>query len=305
MNIIKNELGAPAFMGSSFGSPFGLRSLQNHMTFEAEGHSNGGEGGSGEATSGKEEKPANHKVENKEGKGGDTQTKPSDSEAALLREVMKGKEERQKLQEQLKAFEGIDPTATRELLANIEKERKDREEKDRLAEEERMKAAGDWEALKRKMQEEREVERKADKDAVAAAEALAKSYQDRNKKMALTNDFSNSSYLRENFILSASKAQIMYGGYFEVDDNGQVMAYDSPNPASRSPLVDAGGNPIPFEQAIKKIVESDPDHEKVVKTQQKPGSGSRPAVGANAQAQVKEFGLSRLSRLMRKEAEGK
>lgn len=193
--------------------------------------------------------------------------KPSDEEARLLKENMKKKEELRKAQEELvglrKQFEGIDPEVVRQMIA----QQKDAETK-------ALEAKGDYERLKQRMAEEHSKE-------INALKLKTEEQQNEVKKLnAVINDltvgtqFSQSQFIASELTLPPAKARVIYGDYFDVQD-GKVVGYDKPRgAANRTALVDQYGSPIPFDAAMQKIIDADPEKDHLVKSKVRPGANS-------------------------------
>jgi hypothetical protein len=188
----------------------------------------------------------------------------------LLREVMdkktKLKEATDKaatLEAELKKFEGIDLEEVKALLAN--------KRAGELAAEE---AKGNFDRAKQMLIDEA----KRDKEALEAqvAELLA-----RNASASKTIDeltvgraFSDSTYIGEDLVLTKSKARQLYGTHFEQLD-GVTVGYDKPaGAANRTLLIGADGNALAFDEAMKRIIEADPDKEQLLRAKGNPGSAS-------------------------------
>lgn len=74
--------------------------------------------------------------------------------------------------------------------------------------------------------------------------------------------------------MPVSKVRALYGTHFEFND-GQIVAYDKPaGAAERTMLVDGKGDPLSFEESIKKIIDADADRDQLIKSKTKPGAGS-------------------------------
>ena len=205
------------------------------------------------------------------GEKGDNKSKPSDAEAKLMKDLMKQKEKAKKAEadaaaavERLKAFDGIDPDQVRALLAEkVEAEKKSLE------------AKGDFDRLKAMMAEEHtkalqaaQAEAEAHKTSLSQAQATI-------EKLTIGQSFSNSSFVNEDLILTPAKAQALYGAHFDFED-GKVVGYDKPRGASeRTMLVDAAGDPLPFDASLKKLIDGDPDRDRLIKSKMKTGSDSK------------------------------
>lgn len=196
--------------------------------------------------------------------------KVSDEEARLLKENMKRKEqldkanaELKKAQELLKSFDGIDPNAVRKMLTD-----------QKTAEEKALEAKGDWERLKTRMAEEHGKEVTTLQDQIKQLTEQLNSTQSTIKDLSIGTQFSQSKFISDELTLTPSKARVVYGEYFDVE-NGQVIGYDKPRgSANRTAMVDQYGNPVGFEDALRKIVEADPDKDHLLKSKMKPGAGS-------------------------------
>ena len=234
----------------------------------------GGEGGEGG------QKPA----DNSDSK---TQSELTDENKKLVGESMKRKErikeldgeletantkigetskELKKLQER---FEGIDPDEVRKLLGD--KKDSERKELESKGEYQRIldQVNEDHESKISKLETDFGTERTEFTDKLAKLQAV-------NRELTIGRDFSNSEFVREELTLTPSKARQIYGTHFEVSEEGSVIAYDKPaGSAERTMIVDGKGKPASFTDAIKKIVEGDPEHDQLIRSKLKTGSGSK------------------------------
>lgn len=239
------------------------------------GGEGGGEGGEGGGEGGKppaKEPPAKKEPGGEGGEGGEGgKPKLSDNEAQLLKDLMKHKETaksekaaRKALEAKLKEFEGIDPTAVRELLAKQQK-----------AQEEELEKKGQWDALKQNMIKAHSEDKAKLEAQITELQGALKSRDNTIDELTIGSQFGNSKFLKEETTLaSAAKARALYGNHFELVD-GVLTAFDKPKGAqNRAPLVDASGNALDFDSAMRKIIESDPDKDALLRTAAKPGAGS-------------------------------
>lgn len=286
MKIYEPTPARHAFMGYEPHGFAGIPMLsRNRIVFEAEGAGDGG-AGSEETTPTNTPEPASNTP---------PAQKPSDESAKLLKEVMKHKDEAKALKDQLKRFEGIDPEAVRTILAERETAERERAQAAERAEEERLKAAGDYEALRRKMADEHT---KAIKERDEREAELAKKItglQSTIGDLTVGRGFSDSQFVRDSLVLTPSKARVVYGSHFDVVD-GKVVGYDKPKGApDRAPLVRADGSHLSFEDALKAIVESDPEKEQILRSTTKAGTAIKNSPeGKNTHA-PKLFGTSRIA----------
>lgn len=231
-----------------------------------DGGQGGGTGGTGDGGQGGGDGGAGG---NAGGAGGGAR-KVSDEEARLLKENMKKKEqldkatsELKKAQEMLKAFDGIDPEAVKKMLND-----------QRSAEEKALEAKGDWDRLKTRMAEEHGKEVKTLQDQINQLTQQLSGTQNTIKDLSVGTQFSQSKFIAEELTLTPAKARVIYGDYFDVE-NGTVVGYDKPRGSSgRTAMVDQYGNAVGFEDALRKIVEADPEKDHLLKSKMKPGAGS-------------------------------
>lgn len=212
-------------------------------------------------------------VEQREREGG---KKPSDEEARLLKEVMKRKEDVRALQAELektttalKQFEGIDVESVRKMLdAQKEAETKALEDK------------GEWERLKARMGEEHVTEKTKLQTEIEQLKEELNKRDGRINDMTVGGSFTGSEFIAKELTLTPSKARVIYGGHFELNEEGQVVGYDKPKGASnRTALVDSAGNPVSFDAALRKIVEADADKEHLMKSGVRAGAQSASVTG--------------------------
>lgn len=239
---------------------------------EGSGGAGGGEGGQG--GEGEGGKPAGETDPNKDKSGGDGgeggKPKLSDNEAQLLKDLMKHKDTakserqaREQLEAKLKEFEGIDPVAVRELLSKQQK-----------AQEEELEKKGQWETLKGNMAKAHADEKAKLEAQIAELSGKLQAKDSTIDELTIGTQFSGSKFIKEETTIPASKARALYGNHFELVD-GVLTAFDKPKGAQgRAALVDSAGNAIAFDEAMRKIIEADPDKDALLRTTAKPGAGS-------------------------------
>lgn len=197
-------------------------------------------------------------------------SKISDEAAALLKENLKRKEKIKELDaalsqatEKLKQFEGIDPQAVRELLAQREAE-----------ENKALEAKGDFERLKQKMAEQHASEKTALQAQLQELQAKFDGALNNINELTIGSQFSNSNYIKEKLLITPNKAKVIYAPHFDFED-GKLVGYDKPKgSATRSPLVDASGEPLSFDLAMQKLIEADPEKDSLLRATVKPGASS-------------------------------
>lgn len=227
----------------------------------------------------KEEEAARKKAEEDEKKRLEAM---SENERKLLHEVMEKKAkvteltglvtatktELDALKGQLKEFEGIDVKKVRDLLAAQKTE-----------EEKLLEAKGEFGRLKERIVEEHTKELETIKSTIGQKDQALSQLQTQINDLTIGTAFQGSKFVAENLVLTPSKARVVYGQHFEIEE-GQVVAYDKPKGAStRTKLVNGRGDPMPFDDAIGKLVEMDPDRDRLVKSKLAPGAGSNGGSG--------------------------
>ena len=234
----------------------------------------GGEGGekSGDDGKGTESGDA--------GKGG-----MSDSDAKLLKELMAQKNRAKELvaelegaKKRLSDFDGVDPAKARKLLA-------DEEEAARKAAE----ARGEYDRLLAQMGERHQAEQAALNGRLSEAQTTVSALQREIAELTVGSAFSGSAFVNSDLTLTATKARVIYGSHFEYKD-GKVVGYDKPAGASdRTMLVSSTGEALSFDEALRALVEKDPDRDRLLRGKAKAGAGSATVTkGAKAATELAE-----------------
>ena len=246
-----------------------------------EGDDSGGDGGADAAAAAASGQGEGEGSTANTGTTGGSSKTVSDTEARLLKEVMEKKDALNKAKEAAKAletekaelasklakFDGIDLEQVKTLL----KERQDREHQE-------LEKRGEWDKLKSQMVEahtkELDTVKGESTTKVQTLESELTNMQKQIHELTIGRSFSESPFIREGLTLTPSKARVIYGGHFELQD-GKVVAYDKPvGSADRTMLINGDGNPLEFDKAIEKLVELDPDRDNLLRSKMKSGSGS-------------------------------
>jgi hypothetical protein len=222
--------------------------------------------------------------------------KPTDKEAALLKEVMKwkakaGETETAKTAAEvaaaaaLKLYEGIDPEVARKAIAAA-----------KAAEVTELESKGEYTRILTQVNADHAKALETINSEKGVQDATIASLNDQINTLTIGNSFGNSAFVADKLVLSPAKAEVLYSAHFDVE-GGKVIAYDKPRGAAeRTPMVGAGGVPMTFEAAIEKIVSADLDFEKLKKSTLKPGAGSDEEKQKAIEA-AKETGLSGMDRI--------
>lgn len=264
---------------------------------EGGGNAGGGAGGNTDQGGADDEQQKQDGDEQKQDGGEQKQpeSKLSDTEAKLLREMMQHKQGKREaeaqvkaLAEKLKQFEGIDLDQVKSML-----QKQAEEQERRLAEE------GNWNALKQQMAEQHAAQLAAVQAQLEQERSGKTALQQQIEEMSIGSAFTGSEFISKQLVLTPAKARVIYGQHFDVVD-GQVVAYDKPRGAeARTQLVDAAGEPLPFDVALAKLVERDPERDHLLRSQAKPGakSGSdKLPAGAKVEADSGATGVGRIER---------
>jgi chemotaxis protein histidine kinase CheA len=204
--------------------------------------------------------------------------KISDKEAELLKDAMKHKATaraaQQALEEanaRLKTFDGIDPEAVKKLLT------------DQAAAAEALKAAelkaaeksGDVDRVKKMMAEAHEAEVKKIKDEAAAKDTLLNQAQQTIDDLTVGAAFTQSNYVVDELVLTPAIARQVFGPHFDVVDR-KIIPFDKPRgEKGRTELLNANGQAMGFEDALKKLIDTSPDRDKLLRSKIAPGAKSR------------------------------
>ena len=164
---------------------------------------------------------------------------------------------------ELLKFDGIDLEEVKALLNS----KKDSENK-------KLEDQGQWDLLKKQMAEENLKLVKVHADKSIELQSLADAQQQTINKLTLGHSFNTSNFINNELTLSSEKTRIIYGSHFELDGD-KIVAYDKPKGSQdRVQLVDASGDSLSFEESMRKIVEADPDKDRLIKVKTKTGSNS-------------------------------
>lgn len=247
----------------------------------------GGEG-AGEAGGEGEGKPSEGEGKPSEGEGNKG---PTDEEAKLLKEVMSKKqlmkEQQAKIDElsvELKRFDGVDLEQVQKLL-----------EEQEAAKTKELEKKGEWDKLKAQMVEQQKQEKEQLQNQIDELKNQLSGKSSVISDLTVGHSFDSSTFVDGRTNLTASKARIIYGNHFEIED-GAIIGYDKPaGSADRTMLVNGDGEPLKFDAAIEKIVDADPDRDHILKAKAKPGSDSRPSKGKPADSKPTLHGQSKIA----------
>jgi hypothetical protein len=250
------------------------------------GSAGAGEGGAGAGDEGGEGGQKSGDEPGAKGTGeGEGGSKPaiSDADAKLLKDLMAHKNRAKELadkledaQKRLSDFDGVDPAKARKLIA-------DEEEAARKAAE----ARGEYDRLVAQMAERHQTEQAALNGRLSEAQNTVAALQKDIAELTVGSAFSNSGFVANDLTLTPAKARVIYGTHFEYKD-GKVVGYDKPVGASeRTLLVSSTGEALSFDEALRALVDKDPDRDRLLRAKARPGAGSSTVTkGAKAAAEM-------------------
>lgn len=213
----------------------------------------------------------------------DGKNKPTEREAALLKETMARKEKITQLETRLKEFEGVDVTAfktMKERLDALDQQERERSQA-KLLEEGKYKEAlealtkehgGVLEQVRAQSTAELQNVQKERDEFKAQLAAYATHIED----LTIGSAFATSAFIRDELVqaMNPDRSRRLYGDHFDLVD-GKVVGYDKPRgQAGRAPLVDKSGTQVPFDEAFKRILATQSDYQSLIRSQAKVGAGS-------------------------------
>ncbi len=196
---------------------------------------------------------------------------PTDEEARLLKEVMKKKEKVDELTVQVGQLNAVakqlEELGGLEAVKALVTSKKDAELKD-------LESKGQWETLRARMAEENEKIVKAAVEKATTTEVALAQARLEIDNLTVGGAFANSKFIGEDMLNPPNKMRALYGSHFDRVD-GQTVGYDKPRgEAGRAPIVGADGKALGFDEALKRIVDSDPDKDSLYKSKIRPGAAS-------------------------------
>lgn len=222
--------------------------------------------------------------EGKKAEGDDkSSNKPTESEAKLLRDVMKWKDKARTTEEQLGGLKG-ELSKFQEALGDLDvDEVKQLIEAKKTAEKEELEKKGEYERLTERMNKEHQKQLDAATEELNTVKSQLEAANAQIEELTLGNSFANSRFVREESTLPPSIARTTFGAYFERED-GKIVGYDKPRgEKNRTPIVDSKGEPKSFDEALQEIYTIHPDSETLFKSKRKPGANSQSDANANKQ----------------------
>lgn len=191
-------------------------------------------------------------------------------------------EELEALKAKLADFDGVDAAEARanaKKVAEAEAAAKTAAAAAKKAEKEKAQAENDIEKLTRIQKEEHDAAIAAVVAERDAARESATTAEDQLNRVRLENAFNGSKFIAEETILTGAKAQRLFSDYVEIED-GQPVVYDAPaSDSKRAKVMDSKGNALPFNEAITKVINADPDKDSLLKSKTKPGAGTKTVEG--------------------------
>ncbi|CDT52714.1 conserved hypothetical protein [Vibrio coralliirubri] len=238
---------------------------------------------------------------------GDSEDKPnlSDSEAKLLKDVMKwkekarsaeksGTEKTQELEAQLNSLKGIVGEISEDDLKAIISDKNARDiqelekkgEYDAVVDQMRTQHTKDLELKDTAIQEK--------DDLIAQLQEQLKGKDSQVEDLTIGRHFADSGFIKERSTLPLSMMKKEFGAHFEIQD-GSIVGFDKPRGVEgRAPLVDGQANSLGFEAAIERLITSHPESKALLRSNIKPGSGSR-TLNHDATGEKQVSGVSKIA----------
>ncbi len=299
----------PDFAGARFGAPMHKWMGAGTIAWNRADEGEGGSGNEGEDTSNKNDEGegegegdgngAEDEGDGDEdvdlGNAGDDVEALKAANAKLLKEVMKKKtalkdatKAADAANAALAAYEGLDPAKVKALAkAAADAEAAEAE------------ARGDFDRVKAMMVEEHNKEKQTLQEQIEQLNAARKADQAVIADLTIGNSFSSSTYIKDELLLTPNKARKLYGAHFETID-GKTVAFDKPaGEQGRTMMVNGSGEPLSFDEGLKRLIEADPDRDTLVKVKLKQGGHSSTTTsdksGTEKKATTELYGVSRIA----------
>lgn len=213
------------------------------------------------------------------------QSKMSEEEAKLLKDVMKWKEKARSLESTQTELQSkvSNLTDLQGQLDTIKKTIGDVELDDlkglidakKQAETKAMEDKGQYDQIVEQMKTEHSSRVDGLNEKLGGMNSELDAAKEQIKSLTVGRAFSDSGFIRDRSVLTSNIAMKEFGDYFDYTKEG-VVAYNKPRGIEgRAPIVDADGNKQPFDAAIEKLYSAHPDSASLIKSTQKPGAGSK------------------------------
>ena len=161
------------------------------------------------------------------------------------------------LKEQLKPFEGLDPTKAREAIEKV----KSFSEKDLVD-------TGKVEEIKAEMKRVHDAQ-------LSEATLQAEQYKQQMQTYIVGQSFGDSKFINEKLNIPADMVRSYFGSHFTVDANNKVVALHDPSNPNSVVYSDAnGGEPASFDEALAKFVNAYPNKDQILKSSGNQGGGT-------------------------------
>jgi len=229
------------------------------------------------------------------------QPKLSDTEAALLKDVMRHKgraasaeTELANLRAQMESISKALGDAKPEDVAALLQAKKENERQ-------QLEKKGQYDKIIEQMRTENDKVVQAERDRANSLQAQLDKVQADIEEVTIGRAFSDSKYVREKLrIPTPSLARREFGEFFDVE-GGKVVGYDKPRGAAdRTPLVNGQGEPLKFDDAIARLAAAHPDSKELIRAEVKPGANSTTQAKVNAKVEKpKAHGASRIEQALK------
>lgn len=184
--------------------------------------------------------------------------------ADLVAETMKRKERNRTLEAEIEKYKGIDPDEARKLA----QEKVDAEKKE-------LEKRGEFDRLVEMMRAEHDKEKGTIVQEFEETKSKLSAAQNQIIELTIGQAFATSAFIKDNLTLTPTKARQLYADHFAIED-GVLIGYDKPKSSSeRTKLVNGSGQPVPFDAAMQRLIDADPEKNSLLRSKAAPGAGSK------------------------------
>lgn len=224
-------------------------------------------------------------LEAEKNKQTNSDNKPSDAEAKLLKEVMALKEKQRVADAELKAYKDAAGDSKPEDLKTLIDAKK-------AADLAALEKRGEYDRILEQVKTEHAKELETLRGELEATKLLVSQKDDSLVELTVGRAFSESAFIREKSVIPASIARKEFGTHVDIVD-GVAVVYDKPRGAAeRTPIVGADGKPKSFEEGIAAVYASHPESSGLIKAVGKPGANSSNADLGNKKPEDKSKDVS-------------
>lgn len=239
------------------------------------GDQSSSEGAEGTGETAPEESGQNNGETQEGDKGDGDKPSISDTEAKLLKDMMKHKQRAQAAQSEVDNLKSQLDQVTQSLNGLSLDEVKQILDDKKQSERKELERKGEYDRIVQQMADENTAKLGAKDEEINGLKATINTLTEQLEELTIGRAFGESETVQNDLTLPQSIARREFGDHFDVVD-GNIVGYDKPRGSSeRTPLVNDQGEPLIFEEALKKLVKEHPDSKRILRSKAKPGAGSQ------------------------------